>query len=89
MREIIKNVAEVVSNLRILNLVEENNVSAKLEFDEQVNTKLILTVTVVTSVEVTNMCLEMFQKLYCVMSVEEYNMQDPLHSSLTVKFYEK
>ena len=89
MREIIKNVAEVISDLQTLNLLEKKNVTTTINIDEQTK-KYILTVTVIVSEEILHLCLEMFQKLRdygYVMNVKENNRNDPLHSILAVNFY--
>lgn len=91
MREIIKNVAEVIGDLQKVNLLEKKNVRSTINIDEQTK-KYILTVTVIVSEEILHLCLEMFQKLRdygYVVNVKENNRNDPLNSILTVNFYEQ
>lgn len=91
MRELIKNVAEVISNLQTLNLLEKDNVTTALNVDQR-NQKYILTVTVIVPEDILYLCLELFQNLRndgLVMGVKENNRTDPLHSVLAVNFYEQ
>ena len=90
MRGLIKNVAGVIGDLQTLNLLEEKNVTSTIELNEQ-TAKYILNVKVVGTVDVLELCLEMFQSLRkdgYVMSIKENNKNDPLNSELAVKFYE-
>ena len=90
MRGLIKNVAGVIGDLQALNLLEEKNVTSTIELNEQ-TAKYILNVKVVGTVDVLELCLEMFQSFRkdgYVMSIKENNKNDPLNSELAVKFYE-
>ena len=86
MREIIKNVAELISNLQILNIIKKKkDITTTIILDEQTK-KYILTVTVIVSENISSLCLEMFQTLIdygYVMSI------DNLHTSISVKIYEQ
>lgn len=85
MREIIKNVAELISNLQTLNIIEKKDITTTIILDEQTK-KYILTVTVIVSENISSLCLEMFQTLIdygYVMSI------DNLHTSISVKIYEQ
>ena len=91
MRELIKNVAEVIRDLQTLNLLKKKNVTTTIKIDEQTK-KYIVTVTVIVSEEILHVCLEMFQTLRnygYVMNVKENNRSNPRHSILTVNFYEQ
>ena len=91
MRELIKSVAEVISDLQTLNLLEKKNVTTTINIDEQTK-KYILTVEVIASEEVVHLSLEMFQKFGdygYVMNVKENNRKNPVYSILAVNFYEQ
>ena len=91
MRELIKSVAEVISDLQTLNLLKKKNVTTTINIDEQTK-KYILTVEVIASEEVVHLSLEMFQKFRdygYVINVKENNRKNPVYSILAVNFYEQ
>lgn len=88
MRELIKNVAEVIRDLQTLNLLEKKNVTTTIELNEQTR-KYILTVKVTATEDTLDLCLEMFQQLRdlgYLMGVKENNRRNGI---LSVCFYER
>ena len=92
MREIIKNVSEVLGNLYTLKLVDINCVHTHLKFDEQTH-KYILSVSIKGIDKILDLCLELFQKLRddnIVMSVCKNEKSTTYHYGiLIVEFYEQ
>ena len=88
MRELIKNVAEVIRDLQTLNLLEKKNVTTTIELDEK-TTKYILTVKVTATEDTRDLCLEMFQRLRVFGYLMRLKEHDRRNGILTLCFYER
>ena len=89
MRELIRDVAEVTSNLVTLNLLDRGDVVTKISLNSKTKKNQMAVTVYVDNQEILCLCLELFQELRAKNGHPMGVLENDLCSKLTVEFYEQ